>query len=129
MSRVLNSLSIYNHSLAGYIPTLENITESWPKFISTTCPGAPPVDEIPKMTKQGQHRSSKDRLGMYKAAKSVWQEAGPIARALCILHAYDYACWERLPQGIPELCIEVYNEYQQKIVDYGSQNFYTYDNN
>jgi hypothetical protein len=127
MSRILPVLAKYNLSLTGYIPTLENITSTWPAFISSTCPGAPPIDQIPKMTIQGQHRSSKDRLQLYKAAKDVWEEDGPIARSLCILHAFDYACYENLPDGIPDLCIEVYKKHAQRIIEYGSNHYYSYD--
>ena len=128
MSRILAVLAKYNLSLTGYIPSLENITSTWPAFISSTCPGAPPIDHIPKMTIQGQHRSSKDRLQLYKAAKDVWEEGGPIARSLCILHAFDYACYENLPDGIPELCIKVYTKHAQRIIEYGSNHYYSYDN-
>jgi len=127
MSRILPVLSSYNLSLTGYIPTLENLTSTWPAFISSNCPGAPSIDKIPKMTIQGQHRSSKDRLKMYKAAKDVWEEGGKHARSLCIIHAYDYACWKDLTEGIPNLCIEVFEKHERQIIKYGSENYYSYD--
>jgi hypothetical protein len=108
MSRILPVLRHYNLSITGYIPSLDNITTTWPQFMSNTCPGFPSVDEIPKMKKWGQHSSSKDDLGLYRAAKDVWRQQGPIAKALCMLHAYDYACWTDLPDGIPPICQDVF---------------------
>jgi hypothetical protein len=127
MSRILSILSRFNVTLTGYIPTLQNITSTWPNFISSTCPGAPSIDMIPQMGTKGQHKSSKDTTQLYKAAKDVWAEAGPIARSLCMIHAYDYACWENLPDGIPNLCKDVYEKYAEQIITYGSQNYYNYD--
>ena len=124
MSRVLVVLTNLNLTLTSYIPTLSNITITWPAFVSSTCPGAPPLDEFPHMTKQGQHRSSKDRLGLYKAAKDVWEEGGPVARSLCLLHAFDYACYEDLPEGVPPLCRKVYQDYGERVLDYGSTDYY-----
>lgn len=126
MSRVLSVLSKYNISLTGYIPTITNITSTWPAFIASTCKNAPTVDKIPKMTIQGQHRSSNDRLQMYQAARDVWNEGGPIARSLCLLHAYDYACWEHLPEGIPRTCSDVYKKHARLLTDYGLKHYYNY---
>ena len=116
MSRVLVVLAKYNKKLSGYIPKLENVTSAWPEFISSTYLGFPSREYIPKMTKQGQHESSQDRLGLYRAAKDVWEEFGPISRSLCLLHAFDYACYEDLPDGIPELCRSVYRDHSEEIV-------------
>jgi hypothetical protein len=125
-SRILPVLSHYNLSLTGYLPTLDNITTTWPQFMSTTCPGFPSTEEIPKMKKWGQHRSSQDELGLYKAAKDVWQQRGPIAKALCMLHAFDYACWTDLPDGIPPICQEVYQneKFLQRVRELSSEDFY-----
>jgi len=116
MTRILTSLAKFNQTLTGYVPTIENITSKWPAFISKTCPGAPPLHKMPKMQIQGQHKSSKDPLGLYEAAKDVWKEGGPISRALCLLHAFDYACWKDLPAGIPDLCMEVYHKHAARIL-------------
>ena len=126
MSRILPVLNHYNLSLTGYIPTLDNITTTWPQFMSTTCPGFPSIEEIPTMKKWGQHRSSQDELGLYKAAKDVWQQQGPIAKALCMLHAFDYACWTELPDGIPPICQEVYEneKFLQKVRAFSSEDLY-----
>mmetsp|Transcript_6650 Transcript_6650/g.14165 ORF Transcript_6650/g.14165 Transcript_6650/m.14165 type:complete len:335 (+) Transcript_6650:1-1005(+) len=124
MSRILLVLANKNLTLTSYIPTLSNITTTWPAFVSSTCPGAPPLDEFPRMTKQGQHRSSKDRLGLYKAAKDVWEEGGPMARSLCLLHAFDYACYQNLPESVPPLCQKVYQDYGERMLHYGSTHHY-----
>ena len=39
----------------------------------------------------------------------VWSEQGGVARALCVLHAMDYTCWKDLPDGIPQICQEVFS--------------------
>ena len=127
MSRVLAILAKYNTKLTGYIPELGNITQNWPEFMSTTCPNFPKRNEIPKMTKQGQHKSSNDRLGLYRAAKEVWAEAGPISEALCLLHAFDYACFRDLPDGIPTLCQSVYQDHAEEIVAFGTQHYLKYN--
>eukprot|EP00537_Pseudo-nitzschia_pungens_P018487 CAMPEP_0172409498 /NCGR_PEP_ID=MMETSP1061-20121228/76397_1 /TAXON_ID=37318 /ORGANISM="Pseudo-nitzschia pungens, Strain cf. pungens" /LENGTH=448 /DNA_ID=CAMNT_0013145653 /DNA_START=220 /DNA_END=1566 /DNA_ORIENTATION=- len=124
MSRILHTLMKYNLTLTSYIPSLSNLTTTWPEFVSSTCPGAPPLDEYPHMTKQGQHKSSKDQLGLYDAAKEVWSDGGPIARSLCLLQAFDYACFEDLPEGVPDLCREVFRDYGEKIIEKGTESYY-----
>lgn len=123
MSRVVSALATHGVALTGYIPTLANITSTWPAFMSSTCPGYPTKETIENIFKNesnvkllnGGHESALDKMGFYEAAKEVWREGGPIARALCLLHAFDYACFEDLPEGIPELCRVVYGEYSDKI--------------
>ena len=123
MSRVLSVLATHGVALTGYIPTIANVTSTWPEFMSSTCQGYPTREKIEKVLRNdsavelanGGHRSSLDKLGFYEAAKEVWREGGPIARALCLLHAFDYACFEDLPEGIPELCRAVYREYSDEI--------------
>jgi hypothetical protein len=108
MGRILPFLHRFNRSLTGYLPSLDNLTEEWPAFMARTCPHFPPIEELPKMEAAGQHESSEDPLGVYRAAKEVWKDRGPVARAMCVLHAFDYACWDDLPGGIPQLCQEVF---------------------
>ena len=126
MSRILVILKKYNLGLTGYIPQLDNITSTWPSFVSSECANFPAKESIPIMTKQGQHRSSRDRLGLYQAAKEVWKEDGPISRSLCLLHAFDYACFQDLPEKIPSLCRSVYQDYAETIVRVGTKNYFTY---
>ena len=119
MSRVLIVLANFNVSLTGYIPSVENIVMVWPHFVSKICPGgAPPFEEFLKMEIAAQHETLKDPLvGLYKAAKDVWRERGPIARSLCLLSAFDYACWKDLPEGIPHLRMEVYHKHSAGILE------------
>jgi hypothetical protein len=114
MSRILGGLFDYNLTLTDYIPSLTNLTKVWPEFIQKTCPGISPSIKFPKegMRIGGQHESSEDPWGSYQAAKSVWKEQGHIARALCILHAFDYACYDKLSTSIPPLCVDVYRSSQ-----------------
>jgi hypothetical protein len=120
MSRVLVPLKKHKVELK-YIPGLSNITSVWPRFMSSTCPNFPAPDTIPKMAIGGQHKSSKDRLGLYKAAKEVWAEGGPIARSICILHAFDYACFPELAENMPLLCKFVYRDHAEDIVRIGTE--------
>jgi hypothetical protein len=110
MSRILGGLSDYNLTLTNYMPSLTNLTKVWPEFMQETCPGISPSLNFPKggMLTAGQHESSDDPLGAYEAAKSVWMEQGHVARALCILPAFDYACYDKLSTLIPPLCLDVY---------------------
>jgi hypothetical protein len=119
MSRILPLLHNVNLTLSGYLPSLENLEERWPKFITETCPEMPPLSDFPNLKKHGQHQSSKDKFGIYRAAKEVWNDQGHVARALCVIHAMDYACWTDLPDGIPRLCQEVYSTdiFQKLMLD------------
>ena len=111
MSRVLEVLNSTGGFLSGYLPSLTNLRNAFPTFVQKTCrledqeTGA----VLPAMAEsRWTHPSSRDPKGFYQAAKSVWAEGGKEARALCILHAMDYACWKDLPDGIPLMCQEVY---------------------
>lgn len=109
MCRILPFLDRYQVSLTGYLPSLDHLEQTFRPFLAATCPNVvPPLEEMPTMEFGGQHESSKDPLQLYRAAREVWDEGGPVARALCIIHSFDYACWE-LPGGVPELCQEVFS--------------------
>ena len=117
MSRILGPLQNHNATLTGYLPQLTNLTSTMPVFLSDTCPNMYSVDKMAaKVEIAGQHDSSKDPLGTYEAAKDLWKEAGPIARALCLLHAFDYACFPDLPDGIPPLCQSMYEKHAEEII-------------
>lgn len=108
MSGLLHFLAENELSLTDYLPTLSNLTYAWPKFFSATCPSVPrSVIEKP-MKISGQHESSLDVLGTYRAAKGVWSDQNDAARALCALSAMDYACFDKLPDGVPTLCQQVF---------------------
>jgi len=115
MGRVLAVLAEQGRTLTGYLPDLVNLEETWPRFFTETCPGLPPLEAFPQQPQERrrnlsgrQHESSSDPLGTYGAAKDVWAEGGPVARALCLLVATDYACWNHT---IPDLCRSVYTEH------------------
>ena len=64
MSGVLSCLNRYRRKLNRYLPTLVNLTFTWPAFLSETCPYAPPLSEMPEqMKKIGDHHLRKIRLG------------------------------------------------------------------
>ena len=111
MSRVLVVTKQYGKRLTAYVPTISNLTYSLPTFLGKHCPGVPESLSSKPMPLLGQHESSSDPLGMYNASQQVWMDQGPVARALCILHVMDYACWRDLPDGIPKFCQEVYMEH------------------
>ncbi|OEU23385.1 hypothetical protein FRACYDRAFT_233558 [Fragilariopsis cylindrus CCMP1102] len=71
---------------------------------------------MPNMEIKGLHKSSKDIYGTYQAAKNVWNSNSRVAKSLCILHSFDYACYDFSSgsdssdsnSGIPNICREVY---------------------
>lgn len=107
MSRVLEVLHRQGGFLSGYLPSLANLSTAMPAFVQHTCHLEYDLPAM-KDTRWG-HLSSADPHGFYHAARTVWAEGGVVARALCIFHAMDYACWKNLPDGIPEICQEVYS--------------------
>jgi hypothetical protein len=115
MSGVLNMLAVQGLNMTSYLPSLSNLGETWPAFVQNTCPGLPESIASTPMQLAGQHEHTNSKSPAYKAAERVMKEEGPTARALCALHAMDYACWENLPDGIPSVCIDVYTS--QKFVD------------
>ena len=128
MSRILPTLSRFNllpgegaskSSSLWFLPTIENLTETFPSFLAERCPrmasnyysqlqqsnekgniitntntpSEPPQLQLPPMNRRGTHKSSNDGYGTYKAARDVWNRGGPVSRALCALHAMDHACF------------------------------------
>ncbi|KAL9178521.1 hypothetical protein ACHAXT_001859 [Thalassiosira profunda] len=82
-----------------YLPSIEALDENFPKFLARSCKGKPfPIKYV--------HPSQEDDYGFYDAAKSVWKEQDAISRALCAIHAMDYACFEAIP--IPVICQSVF---------------------
>jgi hypothetical protein len=132
ISMILFPIAAYKYKLTGYIPDIKNILHTLPKFIIQKCGNGngqsqsngdgqqeqeqrqqPLIteDELPDF-KKTIHPSSSDPTGMYKASKHVFYDKSTnnkYARALCIIHAIDYSCWNDLPNGIPTLCKEVYS--------------------
>ena len=93
--------------LTAYIPTLFNISATFPNLIATNCPGFEEEFNRP-FPKQFDHESQKDEFGFYAAAKRVWGKQESTSRALCALHLMDYACFDLIP--IPELCQNVFSD-------------------
>jgi hypothetical protein len=94
--------------LSAYLPTLANLTETFPPFLVNSCPGIPEALRTRSLEPlKNTHTSQADPFEFHKGAKKVWMEEGPTARALCALHAIDYACFEHLPGGIPNICKHV----------------------
>lgn len=119
MSATLHLLEKCGVRMTAFLPSMENFSKKWPKFVYKSCPGILPENTTASFHTRSSHESSKDLYGIYKAAKDVWNEGGPTARAICVLHSMDYACWEGLPDGIPVLCKEVYSStnFVTKILD------------
>lgn len=109
MSGTLWLLSESGAQMTAFLPSIHNLDEDWPKFAYNSCPGILPENITGPFHVASHHSSSKDKFGIYKAAKDVWNEGGPTARAMCVLQAMDYACWDNLPDGIPSLCREVFS--------------------
>eukprot|EP00580_Thalassiosira_gravida_P013179 CAMPEP_0201682026 /NCGR_PEP_ID=MMETSP0494-20130426/51408_1 /ASSEMBLY_ACC=CAM_ASM_000839 /TAXON_ID=420259 /ORGANISM="Thalassiosira gravida, Strain GMp14c1" /LENGTH=539 /DNA_ID=CAMNT_0048165779 /DNA_START=338 /DNA_END=1957 /DNA_ORIENTATION=- len=94
-------------TLTGYLPSLHNLNMAFPKFLSETC--RLKLHDLAKpFDKQIMHESQSDPFHFHSAAKQVWTMQGNISRALCIIHALDYACFDMLP--IPGVCQTVYEE-------------------
>ena len=83
----------FSPQLTSYLPSLANLDEEFPKLLKKTCNGLPPNATKP-FSIQTQHHSASDPFGFYSAAKKVISENESIMKALCIIHALDYACFE-----------------------------------
>ena len=88
----------------GEFAAIDNIGEEWPRFVTETCPSASKIlgNHPSPMRTMTQHKSRRDKF-------SVWNMKGPSAKALCYLHAMDYACFDELPHGVHKLCKEIYS--------------------
>ncbi len=107
MSRVLTTLSSVGGFLSGYLPSIEHLSTEFPSFVTNLCHLE---DELPVIDESmGRHSSSNDPDGFYQTAKNVWYEQGKVARALCAVHAIDYACWKDLPDRVPRVCEEYFS--------------------
>ena len=112
------SLNFFNTSRIHYLNTTDNIQSQFSSFIYKSCPDsfsnhkntAKNEKKREEKGKGGQHESSLDKAGFYNAAKSVWKSQGTVAKALCVLHSMDYACFRQLDfyAGIPQLCRRTY---------------------
>ncbi len=98
----------YRRQLDGYLPSLNNLEYNYPEFLKETCPHALPQRAFESWNKEERyhHPSEADKLGFRAAANSVWKKGGPESRALCVLRAMDYACYDKLP--VDDFCKIVY---------------------
>lgn len=144
-SRVLSELAELGLSLTAYLPSLDQLSTRWPTFLKQHCPGFDGAFSAgadsdrnkanasllqnphvllseQRMATSGQHDSSSDPYQTYQAALQVWEDQESTAKALCVLHVLDYACWINLPKGVPPLCQEVYGStsFQLALLAYTS---------
>ena len=61
--------------LVAYLPSVSNISATFPNLVATNCPGFEEEFGRP-FNKQFDHKSSKDEKGFYAAAKRVWSKQG-----------------------------------------------------
>lgn len=120
MSRVLEELHNDRASLTSYLPSLDNLQDNFPKHLLETCSDAIPTGQVLEAmgSGQGHHTPHEDEEGFYESAKESFSASGTVAKALCAIHAIDYACWKDLPEGIPLICQEVYasNDFFQAVM-------------
>ena len=105
LKRQRNRLGEDAPRLTAYLPSLSNLDVEFPKFLMRSCNGLPPEMGIPFSVKT-RHSSEDDVRGFYSAAKRAWSKQDTISRALCAIHAMDYACFDSIP--IPSLCESVF---------------------
>ena len=107
--------------LTAYMSNMTNLDYAFPQFLHSNC-RLP--KEVTTFTKKITHGSQGDEFNFYKIAKKVWKEAQDIqtgldkddrsnstssfeiSRALCAIHAMDYACYDDIP--VPKFCQGVY---------------------
>lgn len=110
MSRVLEELHKDQATLTSYLPSLDNLQDAFPQQLLQSCPDAIPTGQALQAMETGEgHHLTNDDEGFYASAKESFATSGTVAKALCALHAIDYACWKDLPDGIPLICQEVYS--------------------
>jgi len=107
---------LFKRKLTGYLPSLGNIEEKFPSFLNNTCPGLLPESAYLPWKKEDRytHASEGDQVGFRAAASRVWGYGNGTSKALCLIHAMDYACYDEIP--VPEICKEVYS--RESFVDF-----------
>jgi len=100
-------------SLTAYLPSLHDLNTEFPKMVQRHCTGLPHFDTF---AKEAIHESQSDKYNFRASAKMAWEFEGATSRALCIIHALDYACFDSIP--IPTLCQSVYadEEFLEKLL-------------
>eukprot|EP00581_Thalassiosira_minuscula_P000052 CAMPEP_0183747020 /NCGR_PEP_ID=MMETSP0737-20130205/67051_1 /TAXON_ID=385413 /ORGANISM="Thalassiosira miniscula, Strain CCMP1093" /LENGTH=447 /DNA_ID=CAMNT_0025982727 /DNA_START=154 /DNA_END=1497 /DNA_ORIENTATION=+ len=107
----------FSPELTGYLPSLADLDNKFPEFLGKTCNGLPDKATKEPFPLKTHHDSQADQFGFHTSARKVWNKNGPHARALCAIHAMDYACYDALP--VPPTCKSVFGS--QKFVDYLSE--------
>ena len=98
--------------LTAYLPTLHKLDETFPDLVNSHCNGVP---HMKTFRAKYDHVTSGDPYNFYAAAKGAWRkQEGKYARALCALHALDYACFDDIPVGT--LCRSVFED--ESFIDY-----------
>ena len=103
MTGVLTTLS--QTKLTAYLPSLHNLDVEFPKMLMDNCEGLPAEMGEP-FNVSTVHDSKVDEQGFYSSAKRVWAAGEATARALCSIHAMDYACYDKVP--VPIICQQVF---------------------
>ena len=65
------------------------------------------MPKLDSFRRKSVHESQLDPDNNYAAAKLSWERQGKVSRALCALHALDYACFDDIP--VPGLCQSLYS--------------------
>ena len=110
MTGILTGLdTLYQRKLNGYLASINDLEHNYPNFLKETCPHVLPNDVFEPWNVEARihHTSEADELGFRLAANSVWARGGHTSRALCMIHAMDYACFDKLP--VHDFCKHVYS--------------------
>jgi hypothetical protein len=103
----------HSPQLTAYLPTLQNIGIEFPKMIQRHCS----VPQFDPFEKQATHASQTDSYNYHATAEQVWREENATSRALCAIHALDYACFDHIP--VPDICQNVYANamFREKLLE------------
>jgi len=109
MTGILSGLyKAYKRNLDAYLPSIDDLENTYPSFLKETCPHVLPESAFEPWDKEERHHhvSEADALGFRSAANAVWARGGRASRALCVIHAMDYACYDKVP--VDDFCKGVY---------------------
>uniref|UniRef100_A0A7S1FK83 Uncharacterized protein n=1 Tax=Corethron hystrix TaxID=216773 RepID=A0A7S1FK83_9STRA len=106
-----------NANKLNYLPTMNNLTNTLGPFLAEKC-GVDWFREERIPDGLGEHSSSsrpqyiklKNALKEEKKDKMTVQ----VVKALCAIHLIDYACWRNLPDGVPSICMDLYESYYER---------------
>ena len=118
MAGILWELQRRQQSLTAYLPSIKNMDVEFPKFLREKCKGLP-REATQTFKSKFDHPSQNDEHGFYSAAKRVvWSNSkgdNKFARALCAIHALDYACFDLIP--VPIVCQTLFDResFREKV--------------